>query len=132
MRSQRVSSSVKLVLLLHLSGLAAFAQDTARVPSIEEITNRGRKTLERALAESVSWTATHDIPSGAQFVVQTLRVGEKSRIVMTVKVGAQQQELARIIQRDGLWYVTAGPQSGKYRQWEAPLAVPTAYLYLAQ
>ena len=52
------------------------------------------------------------------------------RWVLSVDLQGRRQEFARITQKEGHWYVKEGRKAGKYRWFEAPLDVPTAYVYL--
>jgi Tol biopolymer transport system component len=52
------------------------------------------------------------------------------RSVLSAEFQGRRQEIARITQKDGVWYVNEGRKAGKYRPFEAPIDVPTAYMYL--
>jgi Tol biopolymer transport system component len=45
-------------------------------------------------------------------------------------VKGQRDVLVRVTQKDRTWYVQEGPKRGKYRPFEAPFDLPSAYLFL--
>ena len=110
--------------------LALALQAGAAEPA--KIAEAGLQSAKRLESTAASWTVTHQAPTGAQFVVEVLRSKDRRRMVLSGSGGGQAVELARILERDGAWYVTEGEGAGKYRPYEAPLALPTAYLYLTK
>ena len=71
-------------------------------------------------------------PHRPRFIAEVETTPQMSRIVLLVEARGQRGELARIIRRDGVWYVTQSGKAGKYRPYEAALDVPTAYVYLTR
>ncbi len=110
--------------------LALALQAGAAEPA--KIAEAGLQAAKRLGSTAASWTVTHQTPTGAQFVVDVLRAKDRRRMILSGGGGGQIVELARILERDGAWYLTEGESAGKYRPYEAPLSLPTAYLYLTK
>src|SRR5947207_3070823 len=83
-----------------------------------KIAEAGLQSAKRLESTAASWTVTHQAPTGAQFVVDVLRAKERRRMILSGGGGGQIVELARILERDGVWYVTEGESAGKYRPFE--------------
>ena len=106
-------------------GQAGAAPDPALVRA-------GRATMQRLQTESASWTVTSESPSGARFIAEVETTPEMRRIVLKIEVQGRHTEFARVIQRDGAWYVTQPGKAGKYRPYEAPIDFLTGYFYLTR
>jgi hypothetical protein len=104
----------------------------AQSPDPDAVARAGAKTALRLRDGAASWTVTHEAPSGARFLVSVLQDRARRRIALAAEVAGEKVPLARIVERDGLWYVVDGAQTGKYRPYEAPLSLSTAYFYLAR
>ncbi len=108
--------------------LSALAQE----PDPAALARAGAKSALRLRDGAASWTVTHETPTGARFLVSVLQDRTRRRLALSAEVAGEKIPLSRIVERDGLWYVVDGPQAGKYRPYEAPLSLSTAYFYLAR
>ncbi len=113
-------------------GLPARGQEDPWTPDRGALIRAGRATMQRFQTESASWTVTNETPMGLRVITEVETTPRMRRIVLMA--GSRQgAEFARIIERDGAWYVTqVAAKPGKYRPYEAPLDVPTAYIYLTR
>ncbi len=73
-----------------------------------------------------------DSPAGPRFLVEVETTPRMRRIVLAVEVRGRRRELARVLQRDSVWYATEAGKAGKYRPFEAPFDFPDAYVYLTR
>lgn len=105
-------------------------QESKVAPDLAELARIGRRSLERFARDSYAWTATTPIRNGVAFVVEVTATPDMRRSVLSVEAQGRRQEFARLIHRDGAWYVVQGAQAGKYRPYEVPFEIPTAYLHL--
>lgn len=121
-----------LAILLAVPALPAHGQAGKEAPDAAALIRAGRETIRRFEKESASWRVINETPSGIVFTVEVETTPEMRRIVLIAEARGQRAELARIIRRDGAWYVTQPGKAGKYRPYEAPLDAPTAYIYLTR
>ena len=99
-------------------------------PDLAKLVRAAANTQDRLLTSAAAWSAVHETPGGARLVVSIIQNTDKRRTILSVESGGQSQEMIRIIARDGAWFVTEDRQAVKYRPFEAPLALSTAYFYL--
>ncbi len=109
-----------------------FGQTALKPPDPAALARAGQASLKRFETEAASWTTTNLAPGGVKFVVDVVATPTMRRSVLSVEVQGGRQELARITQKGGVWYVVEGRKAGKYRPYEAPLDAPTAYMYLTR
>jgi hypothetical protein len=107
-------------------------QTALKPPDLAALARAGQASLKRFDKEAASWTTTNLAPGGVKFVVDVIATPTMRRSVLSVEVQNRRQELARITQKGGIWYVNEGGKAGKYRPFEAPLDAPTAYIYLTR
>jgi hypothetical protein len=122
-------------LLLLIPGSPAWGQAAESPPDPAALARAGQETLRRLRTESASWTVQtvqNETPGGIRFIAEVESTAQARRIVLSGEREGQRAELARVIRRDGAWYVTQPEKAGKYRPYEAPLDAPTAYIYLAR
>ncbi len=118
---------------LLFSPVTASARDAGdKPPDIGSLSGAGRATLERLGKQPATWTATIHVPGGARFHVEVLASPAMRRTVLSVEAQGRRGEVLRIIERDGSWYATEGRRAGRYRPYEAPFDLPTAYYFLGR
>jgi hypothetical protein len=128
-----LTRSLGLIVMLFASlELPAVAQNSKEIPDQAAIIRAGQASTRRFEKEASSWTTTTLSPAGFAFVVEVLTTPEVRRTVLSIEIQGRREEVARVIQKDGVWYVKEGRKAGKYRPFEAPLDIPTAYLYLTR
>jgi hypothetical protein len=107
-------------------------QTVEEPPDLAALAKVGQASIKRFEKESASWTTTNLTPGGVEFKVEVLAAQTMRRMVLSAEAQGRRQEIARIIQKDGAWYVIEGPKAGKYRPFEAPFNLPAAYMYLTR
>jgi hypothetical protein len=129
----RGSFVVPLLPLLVAATTCLVASACFAGPTAEELVTLGKATQQRlAAGDAARWKAVHDAGRGVVIEVDILAIGDKRRVDFTGIAGGEREQLAQIIQRDGLWYVTEGDARAKYYPYEAPLKLAALYLYLAR
>ena len=118
-------------ILLLIAGTSASGQEGRSCP-IRPRGPGGPATMQRFQTESASWTVTTQSPAGPRFVTEVETTPEMRRIVLSIEVRGRRTEYARVIQRDGIWYVTQPGKAGKYRPYEAPIDFLTGYFDLTR
>jgi hypothetical protein len=116
--------------LLSILSPSVCGQANQPEPDPAALIKAGQETMRRFQAASASWTVINETPSGVQFIVAVETTPQIRRSILVGQDQGQRTELARVIERDGAWYVTQRGKAGKYRPYEAPLDLPSAYLYL--
>jgi hypothetical protein len=102
-------------------------------PPISKLAAAGKATLDRLQHDAVTWKATFESQDPSTVFQVTTIQSPKGRNILIEAVRAPQSfELARIIERDNVWYVKEEGKSGKYLPYEAPLVLPLFYTYLAR
>ena len=91
--------------------LPIHGQTGDKVPDPAALARAGRASIKRLQDEAASWTAIHRDPTGIQFVVEVVAAPNMRRWVLSVDLQGRRQELARITQKEGHWYVKEGAQS---------------------
>jgi Tol biopolymer transport system component len=92
-----------------------------------KLIEQAKQTREGLKNKAAQWIAVHEIQQ-AQIEIYVLQAAGRRRF--TIALGTAK---IVIIERDGFWYVDAGPNDRKkYRPYEAPLPIPSLYLYLAR
>ena len=118
-------------LLASLAPAAARAQQAdAKAPDPAALAKAGRETRARLEKESASWTSTTHLPGSADVAVEVLSTPNGRRMALSMTLRGQRVEAIRIVERDGVWYVKELNKRGKYRPYEAPFVLPTAYVFL--
>jgi hypothetical protein len=85
----------------------------------------GAATLEKLrTTAAASWASKIRIAQGAEVTVSVVHAPNMRRTSITLPIGGENYELARIIERDGLWFVRTENGTAKYRPYESPFAVP--------
>ncbi len=110
----------------------ALGQEGKSSPDHAILARAGQASIKRFEKDSASWTTTTTTPTGIQFVVDVVATPTMRRSILCVEVKGRREEVARVTQKDGVWYVVQGRKAGKYRPFEAPLDAPTAYMYLTR
>jgi hypothetical protein len=102
-------------------------------PSIAQLAAAGRATLDRLQRDAVTWKATFESQDPSTVFQVTTIQSPKGRNILIEAVRAPHSfELARIIERDNVWYVKEEGEFGKYRPYEAPLLLPLLYSHIAR
>jgi hypothetical protein len=131
-RNFRRSVAGTVSILLLIPDLPVWGQAAKSPPDPATLARAGRETIRRFQTESASWTVQNETPSGIRFVAEVETTPQARRIVLSGEREGRRVELARVVQRDGAWYVTQPGKVGKYRPYEAALDTPTAYIYLSR
>jgi hypothetical protein len=109
-----------------------FGQNAENKPDPVAIARAGQASIKRFQKESATWTTTTVTPGGVHFVVDVVATQLMRRLVLSIDVRGRREEIARVTQRDGVWYVQEGKKAGKYRPFEAPFDLPSAYMFLTR
>jgi hypothetical protein len=126
-----ILSYITSLLLAVLQARVGWAQEAeARGPDRAALARAGQATIKRLEKEAASWTATTHLPGNTQVIVEVIGTPSERRTVLRIEAPGGAAELLRIIVRDGVWYATEGQRRGKYRPYEAPFNIPTAYFFL--
>lgn len=96
--------------------------------TLARILESARHTESVLEEKSVTWTTSIELQGGASRATVT-RVQHPQMRFISVSVTTQHQtvELAKIIERNGLWYVIELDKRYICRPYEAPLALPSTY-----
>jgi hypothetical protein len=103
---------------------------TAENPTAADFAAASRRSRERLSKEPVTWTVDHGLAGGAVISVRVVRNGAQA--TWTVASPEFAQPVVRVIERDGLWYVSDGALRYKCRPYEAPFELPTISFLLAR
>src|SRR5438093_5305859 len=99
-------------------------------PDIESIVKAGKASLDRLENASASWSAIHRLQNGAKMSVEVLHQGERRRWTFSELTARGKKTFCRLMQRDGVWFVSELERRAKYRPYEATLNIPLGYLFL--
>ncbi len=105
-----------------------FFLTTQDAPDLDRLAAAGRVSAERLGTRQATWTATHTLESGISINVHMARQGDRQSVALK----AADQDLGRLIIRDGVWYVSDPLGHRKHRPNEATFFIPTWYLYLQE
>ncbi len=120
-----------LSLSLLLSGLTpAGAGDQG--PELGTLAIAGQATLKRLEKEAASWTAATQLAGDTRVIVDVVAAPDRRRTILSIEARGRRTEVLRVIVRDGVWYATEGRMSGKYRPYEVPFDLATAYFFLTR
>jgi hypothetical protein len=121
-----------LWIVLELFAPAAVFSDEAsrQPPDFNALVQAGRKTLLRLERQAATWTAVTRLPNAAQVVVKIVSTPEFRRTVVSVQLKGRTLGGFEIIAREKLWYVTELGKRKKYRPFEAPFVLNSAYFFL--
>jgi len=109
-----------------VSALLALFLTLQDAPDLDRLSAAGLASAERLKTHQATWTATHTLENGASINVHVVRQGDRQSVVLKVA----NQDLGRLIVRDGVWYVSDALGARKHRPYEATFFLPTWYLYL--
>jgi hypothetical protein len=109
----------------------ATASFAAAPPSTEELAKIGAQSVDRIAKNGAQWEAviTPAGGNGTTIAVSILQVPQGRRTDLAIHAPGVNQEAARVIERDGVWFVSEGNRHGKYRPHEAPFVLPTVPLF---
>ncbi len=115
-----------------LQSALAVAQEPPRGPSPDTLASNAAIARARFEGfEPASWVVLHEANADTQFVVHAVQAGGHRRLGLSLqKPGEDPQAIVKVVERDGFWYVDQGNARGKYRPYEAPIFMSTAYYYL--
>jgi len=120
-----------VALLLSFAPPPAAGQPLAQRPELIRAEAAAAETARRVTTSPAAWTADCTLGSGAVISIDRLRAGDRQRMVFHLTPpGGRRTEVLRIIQRDGLWYVTDERGAYKHRPYEYPAESPFVYLCL--
>jgi len=102
---------------------AAHCGEVVEVPetgSVAVLSKKAQETREKLKTAGASWTATHECGQ-FQLRVRVIRTPTKRKSTFTMIAGPQSQQIAELIESNGVWYATeAIGMAGKFRPYEAP------------
>jgi Tol biopolymer transport system component len=101
-------------------------------PALSDLAEAGRATQKRLEQQAAAWSAVFPLAGNNRIVVDILNTPTQRKSVLRIEAQGQQSEVLRIITRDGIWYTTEGNKAGKYRPYEAPFDLATAYFFLTR
>ena len=107
------------------------AQDVEKKPDAVALAAAGQASSKRFQKEAASWTST-TLAGGVDVVVESISAPDAMRWVLSFSMQGRRDEFARITQKDGVWFVKEGRKTGKYRPFEAPFDLSTAYVFLVR
>ncbi|MDG3007925.1 hypothetical protein [Paludisphaera mucosa] len=116
--------------LLLAAAPPAPAQQAGPAPDVAAIAAAGRATAARMQKEACIWKATTYLQGGVEVLVEVLATPARRRTTLSMAAQGRRSEMIRIIERDGVWYAAEGKKAGKYRPYEAPFELGTAYHFL--
>jgi hypothetical protein len=113
------------VMVLHLGA----DEPKQQGPSIADLAKKGAVTRARLERENAAWTAIHQLSQGDIHILM-MQTPQMSRLQATFVRGETKETMCKLIVRDGFWYVNDPGGRGKYRPFEAPLWMPSMYMFL--
>ncbi len=126
-----VASCLALLAVLATNPVQAEGEAPRQAPDAAAIARAGAESSRRFQEGAASWTMEFTLQNGLTIYVEAIKSPDKRLWTLGLRAGTETTELARIVQREGLWYVfDQGAPLGKYRPFEAPLTLSTAYLFL--
>lgn len=126
-------ASVRCIWFVAFYVFAVETGECCAAPTAEELARLGKETQQRFVAgDTARWKAIHDTGRGVVIEIDILSARDRRRIDFTGTAGGEREELATIIERDGLWYVNEKGVRTKHFPYEAPLKLTPLYLYLAR
>jgi acyl carrier protein len=111
-------------------------QQKARVanappPDPAALARASEETRKRLRSGCASWTVVHQRGDGQDLVTTVVQSPPSRKIVLCVETAdGQRQEIARVVERDGLCFASEGTYRGRHRPLEVPFSLSTIYLYL--
>ena len=106
-------------------------QGVSVAPDADRLAARAAATAHRLATASASWHVAMRTADGVAVHARVLWTAQRKRWRLSLASGGQRTDAFEIIERDGLWYaIDLGRPLGKYRPFEAPFSLPTAYLLL--
>jgi Tol biopolymer transport system component len=121
------------LLLSMLVGLSSRAQEAQqKEPDLGVLAKAGQRTLDRLEKQPATWTAITQLAGNTRVIVDVVTTPSERRTRMRIEAQGERSDVLGIIMRDGLWYASEGARAGKYRPYEAPFDLPTAYLFLTR
>lgn len=78
----------------------------------------GLVNKKRLASSRAQWITDITLPGGAVATIATLRTPTASRYIVSVSFNGQSEELVRVIERDGIWYVRDHHSRATYRPYE--------------
>ncbi len=100
-------------------------------PDVKQIASAGRQTVARLNSEAASWTTVIELPGGEAHVGITYTPTMR-HIVVAFHGNGNVEEIVRIVERDGMWYVLHNKMRAKFRPFEAPLVFPVLNTLIAR
>jgi hypothetical protein len=114
---------------LGLAALSSPPQAPADQPNLDDVAKAGAESVKRLESGSATWEVAFSHVQGTG-VAAVLRSPAKRKVTATIEKPVR-GEMFRIIERDGVWYVSEhGWPLGRFRPYEAPLQVSPAYALL--
>lgn len=99
----------------------------------KKIAEASQRTMARLATDSATWTTSIELGQpNAVVKVKWIQSPSGRLFSVAAEAGGETEELVRILERDGAWYVKELGRSFKTRPYEAVLGLPTIYHYLDQ
>jgi hypothetical protein len=121
---ERLSFSTAILCILVCNGA------WAATPTSADFAAASQRSRARLSKETLEWTVDHGVGNGKTLSVRVVKSGGQSS--WTVASPEFDLPMIRIIERDGVWYVSEGDSRYKCRPHEAPLQLPTFTFLLAR
>lgn len=102
----------------------------AEKPELDELYRTADKSAERLKSDPASWTMVRNTASG-QIAVDVVRHGDDFRWIAKIQTAEGSVEAVRIICHEGIWYVTTGKRTSKFKPFEATNVSPTVFAVLS-
>ncbi len=96
-------------------------------PSAEAVAKAGQQSVERLRNTAVSWHFQATNKEGTTISMKRIRHGSRQSVSYTLSAAGSPGFEMKVIEKDGLWYVTAGASRFKAKPYEALLPLPGFY-----
>lgn len=128
---RRIAAICSLTIAVVYPSYAEPLSDPAAVG--KKIAEASQRTMTRLATDSATWTTSIELAQ-ANAIVKVKWIQSPSGRLFSVaaEAGGETEELVRILERDGAWYVKELGRSFKTRPYEAVLGLPTIYHFLNQ
>lgn len=99
---------------------------------LSELARAGRATQEALETRAAFWTLAFEADGGELIGVDVDSAPPLRRWSVWINRDDEQKVMLRIVEREGVWYVTENGKRTKCRPYEAPSLLPILYTYLAR
>ncbi|MFA8016108.1 hypothetical protein [Bremerella cremea] len=118
--------------LLVVGLVTASPAEEVQAPDLEQLAERGRKFLEQAETRSLRWTCEFPLNEKVTVVMDIVQLHDRRRIELASIMDGKTVKEVIVIERDGYWYVEDALGNRKWVAFEAIMAEPLFYHFLAR